>query len=58
MCACAERRIALMNAARAALARDGKPVSAQLAYVAASAGADAKALAARAVAGARARLAR
>jgi hypothetical protein len=58
MCACAERRIALMNAARAARRRDGAAVSSQLAFVASSATVDAKALAARAVSAARARLAR
>ena len=58
MCNCAERRVALMNAARAALQRDGAAVSSQLAFVAASAGVDAKALAVRALSTARARLAR
>ena len=58
MCNCAERRAALMSAARAALARDGAQASAQLAFVAASAALDAKALASRAVSAARTRLAR
>ena len=58
MCNCAERRVALMAAARAALQRDGAAVSSQLAFVAVSASVDARALAVRAVSAARARLAR
>jgi hypothetical protein len=58
MCNCAERRVALMVAARSALLGDGAAVSTQLAFVAASAAVDAKALAVRAVTAARARLAR